>query len=246
MKLVALAVYPLGLALLFLVVGLVLRRSWRVPVALAFVLLWLAAAPVTANLLARQLETQYLPTPVEDIASADVAIVLGGIMGQPLPPAVDADLGDAVDRVIMAWRLWKANKVSAILVSGGNLPWTEAVAPEGELIARFLVELGVPRSAIVVEGESGNTHENAVKSARLFQTHGWESALLVTSAAHMPRALATFEKAGIDATPVSTDFHVRAVESVLDFLPEAEALATTTSVVKEWVGLAYYRLVGWA
>jgi uncharacterized SAM-binding protein YcdF (DUF218 family) len=63
----------------------------------------------------------------------------------------------------------------------------------------------------------------------------------------MPRALAAFERVGIRAVPVPTDFHVGGGgDTVLDFLPDVEALGRTTSVVREWLGLLYYRLRGWA
>ena len=51
-------------------------------------------------------------------------------------------------------------------MSGGNLPWDSTVEPEVVYVADLLVELGVPRTDLVLEGESRNTRENAVKTAR--------------------------------------------------------------------------------
>lgn len=130
-----------------------------------------------------------------------------------------------------------------IVVSGGNLPWHAGASPEAELAADLLVELGVPSSAIIVEVQSRNTYENAVNTAAIFEERGWTSGLLVTSAVHMPRALATFRKARLDLVPVSTDVQVRfpLYDTVLDFLPDAEALEQTTSAMKEIIGSAVYR-----
>ena len=77
--------------------------------------------------------------------------------------------------------------------------------------------------------------------------HGLQRVLLVTSALHMPRALATFKSAGIDAVPATTDFTVTDKDhrTVIDFLHDAEALSRTTAAFKEYVGYAYYWWGGW-
>jgi uncharacterized SAM-binding protein YcdF (DUF218 family) len=63
----------------------------------------------------------------------------------------------------------------------------------------------------------------------------------------MPRALATFQSAGIDATPAATDFRVAHQDrrTAIDFLPDAEALLHTTDAIKEYIGYAYYWWKGW-
>ena len=120
--------------------------------------------------------------------------------------------------------------------------------PQAELIADFLVELGVPRTALILETASRNTRESAVNTAAIFKEHGWRTGLLVTSGAHMPRALAAFQKLGLDVTPAATDIHARPLKSVglFDLLPDAEALVRTTSAIKEMIGLSIYSLRGWA
>ena len=182
------------------------------------------------------------------LPQSDVVIVLGGVLGQPLPPQIAADLGDPVDRIIHALRIYRAGKAPLIAISGGNLPWQDAIAPESQLIADLLIELGAPRSALILETASRNTRESAVNTAAIFKEHGWRTGLLVTSGAHMPRALAAFQKLGLDVTPAATDIHARPIKSVslLDLLPDAEALVRTTSAIKEMMGLCFYRLHGWA
>jgi vancomycin permeability regulator SanA len=85
-------------------------------------------------------------------SSGDVAIVLGGSIGQPLPPRITPDLSEAADRVLDAARLFRAGKVDWILVSGGNLPWQAGVKPEVQLVSDLLVEFGVRPDAIVQDG----------------------------------------------------------------------------------------------
>ena len=95
-KLLPIFVYPLGLAIVLGVIALVLgKRIGRVVLALALVLLCVASMPVSSSWLLGQLEAEYPPVPIETLPHADVAIVLGGSIGQPLPPRITSDLSDA-------------------------------------------------------------------------------------------------------------------------------------------------------
>ena len=104
----------------------------------------------------------------------------------------------------------------------------------------LMEEWGVPGGSIHAEGGSRNTHENAVFTRQLLVEQGLHRVLLVTSAMHMRRALATFTSAGIDAVPAATDYTVtyRDHRTVIDFLPDARALSRTTDAIKEYIGYA--------
>jgi len=252
-KLLPVFVYPLGAAITLAAIALFLsstrfRKLGRVLLGATLLALWVSSTPVFANWLGWRLEKQYPPRPMEELPQGDVIILLGGILAQPLPPRTRPDLGETGDRLLEALRLYQSGKADRIIVTGGNLPWQAAVAPEAELIADLLVELGAPRSALVLETASRNTYENAVNTAAILDKNGWRSGLLVTSAAHMPRALATFAKAGIEVTSASADIRVRLplYDGMLDFLPDAEALSRTTASMKEWIGLRVYKQRNWA
>jgi uncharacterized SAM-binding protein YcdF (DUF218 family) len=246
-KLLPIVIYPLGLviSLVFmagLCVALKLWRSAISSIAAAFLLLWVCSTPIFASWALGTLERQYPAKAMAEIPEAEVAIVLGGAIAQPLPPRAVADLTGASDRVLHAARLYKAGKARRILVSAGNLPWLGSVKPEAELIRELLIEWGVPLSAIEIAGGSRNTFENALEIKEIWSRSGFKSALLVTSAAHMPRAMAVFRRAGLPVIACTTD--VRAVElssSILHWLPNAADLAVTTEAMKEWIGYWTYR-----
>jgi len=207
----------------------------------ALVTLWIAATPAFANWLNWQLESQFSPLNADRLPQSDVIIVLGGVLAQPTPPSVAADLGDPADRLIHALRLYRTKRAPIIVISSG--------APEAQLIADFFMELGVPPSALMLETRSQNTHENAINTAAIFKQHGWRTGLLVTSGAHMPRALAAFRHEGLDVTPAATDLHSEPPDLIIrlsDILPDVGALSRTTGGIKETMGLCYYRLRGWA
>jgi len=250
-KLLPIFVYPLGLSLSLLAASMTgallsFRRLKIFAFAGAVLILWVSSTPLVAEWAASSLERQYPAKPIAETPTAEVAIVLGGAVGQPLPPRVEAGLSEASDRVLHAARLYKAGRVKRILVTAGNIPWVSSVKPEAELIKDLLMEWGVPSEAIELASQSRNTYENALEIKNIWQREGFGSALLVTSATHMPRAMATFLRAGLPVEASTAD--VRIVESANPFalLPDAGALGTSTNAMKEWLGLLVYRLRGWA
>src|SRR5262249_45974540 len=82
----------------------------------------------------------------------------------------------------------------------------------------------------------------------IFKARGWRSGILVTSAAHMPRALAAFQRVGLNVVPATTSVSEGPIQfdGRLDLKMDNEALRRTTEAVKEIVGLLIYRFLGWA
>ena len=250
-KLIPLFIYPLGFTLVVSILAMgILRLSprWaRFLLLVAVGVLWVASMPIVADYLNWPLERQYPPVAVEDTPTADAIVVLGGGVSGPAPPRLTLDLSDAADRVLHAARLYRAGKAPVVVVSGGVIPWLGLDIPEASSMQKLLQEWGVPGGSIHAEGASRNTHENAVFTRQLLVEQGLQRVLLVTSAMHMRRALATFTSAGIDAVPAATDYTVtyRDHRTVIDFLPDAKALSRTTDAIKEYIGYAYYRWRGW-
>jgi uncharacterized SAM-binding protein YcdF (DUF218 family) len=251
-KLTALLVLPLGMAIVAALLAAFALLLGRNKLALGLIVaqvsgLWLCAAPVTAEWLVAGSERSYLPLPVVRSESADAAVVLGGGLGAAVPPRVVADLGSAADRVLHAARLYRAGKVGKIIVSGGFIPWRGVPISEAATMRDLLLEWGVPASAVIMEGASRNTRENAINTRELLEVNQIDSVLLVTSALHMRRALASFRGVGIDAVPSPTDYLVIDLGSrpFIDYLPSAEALALTSLWAKEVIGYQYYSWRGW-
>jgi uncharacterized SAM-binding protein YcdF (DUF218 family) len=101
----------------------------------------------------------------------------------------------ASERARRAAELWKDGAAPRILVTGGPVH----DLPEADAIAGYLVELGVPESAVVLERVSRNTRENAELTAKMGLPQGWRSALLVTQRFHSRRAQREFNRAGFEA-----------------------------------------------
>lgn len=251
-KILPIAAMPLSIVLILLLAALLVitrghRRFGMACLAVSMGLLWLTSTPWLAISLLRSLESQFPPVPMDRVPRAGCIVVLGGVVRGPIPPRITPDLNESVDRVYYAAQLHRANKARRIIVTAGNQPWSASPRLEADLIRDLLAEWGVPEGAIHLERDSRNTRENAVNSKPLLDSIGCRDPLLVTSAAHMPRALAAFRAVGIEAIPVSTDVRVvdRERLALMDFFPDATALAMTSDALREWIGRAYYRWKGW-
>ena len=149
---------------------------------------------------------------------------------------------------MQAFRLYRAAKAPLILVSGGEVPGLgKGTQTEAEAARTVLLEWGVPDTAILVEKQSKSTAENATRSRDLLAARGIKRALLVTSAAHMPRAVGVFRKAGLEVSPCPTDYLTGWAQPDLPFriLPDPSALNDSTIALHEYAGLLIYRIRGW-
>lgn len=250
-------IYPLGLAMLLIVLALVLRRRPRLRTGIeiaALALLLVTSNQLFASWLARSLEWQYLP-PAE-IPHTDVIVLLGGGTEPQQPPRDFPELNGAGDRLLHAAQLYQQGKAPAILASGGNITWLEnrATTPASDM-AEILQLMGVPAGAIWQENQSQNTYENALFCARILKEKGITRVILVTSAMHMPRSVALFRKQGIEVIPSPADFSIttqgwQEMSSTpgawaVHLLPEAGSLSTISAVLKEYIGMFVYHLRGW-
>ena len=251
-KVLPLLLMPLSICVLALLVALFLllagkRRPSVFCLMAAVIVLWVSSLPAVADKMLWSLESQYKPVPVEQVPPGDCIIVLGGALGVAQAPRVEIELTDAVDRVYQAARLFRLGKGRTIIVTAGNQPWTQKTVPEAVLIKNLLVEWGVPPGAVVLDVNSRTTRENALYGDKLLHLNECHSGLLVTSAWHMPRAMATFRSVGQNLIPVPVD--VRFVPSsgggFSRFIPRADALAATSQALYEWMGIWVYRWKGW-
>ena len=239
---------PFSLVLLLLVCALLLRK-WRTrALGAAFVLLLIPASPLVSNFLVGTLERQYPDNGVEALPSADAIVVLGGTIHIPDRTHPSSHLIDPSDRLLVALRLYRAQKAPLIVCSGGNLALFGQAnkLPEAEVMSSLLEEWGVPKDAILAEGGSVNTRENAILSKQRLASRNVHKILLVTSAMHVPRALATFRKAGFEVIPAPADFLSGWDGNALDWIPNPQSMIDSERALREWLGLWTYRIRGWA
>ncbi len=240
-RLLPLALSPIALIML-LMAWAAYRRS-RIAASLAIALLYAASVPVLSDPLFRAVEQQQLRLMPEAVAPAQAVVVLSGMMlnisGQQ---TVVPEWGDAADRFFGGVELYAAGKAPRLVFTGGLLPWQGDQEPEGQVLRRMALRLGVPASAMMVSGRAQNTEQESAAVRRLLEP-GVQRIVLVTSAFHMSRAKRLFEQAGFVVTPYPVDFRVEVRGTTpMDYLPEARAFWRTDLAVRELLGRGYYAL----
>jgi uncharacterized SAM-binding protein YcdF (DUF218 family) len=241
---------PVGVTLLLVLAGLLVRRRALIWTGIA--VLWLSSTPVVSRLAVRATEGWAERGLAADASDADAIVVLSeGRVVAPGKAAV-SEWNDA-DRFFGGLELFKAGKSPLLVFTGGAAPWEPNAALEGDILAGYAKELGVPEGQIAKTPRVTNTAEEAVAVATLLRGRlsgptwrgGPPRILLVTSAFHMPRARRLFERAGMSVIPFPVDFQVLlgGTVSVLAFLPTASALQQTEMAMREWYGRLFYFVV---
>lgn len=250
-KFITWAASPVGLLCLCALLGWLATKIWStrrwgaIVVALGIVQLAVFALPITAYWLNRGLEQRAHDLTRGNIGGPYVAILLlGGLTNStnsPQNPTWQANLTEASDRAVHAAKLWHQKLAPRIIVSGGTWPSEPPKPPEARWMSDFLVDLGVPDATIFKESQSTTTRENMRMTASLMQQKGWQGRLaLVTSASHTPRAVANAMSAGLTVDAFPTDWQASTMlGQPLFWLPDAEALQSSTRALKEWIAIMW-------
>ncbi len=210
------------------------RRQTRLAVAIFFVtfLFYLASTSYISGILIGRLEDAY--TPPNHLPNADVIVVLGGGATSDTPDVTGTGTLCSIpaNRLLTAVRLQKKLDIP-IIVSGGQI--YEDSGREADIARRILKELGVSEDMIILENKSLNTTQNAQYTANILKARNLKKPLVVTSAFHMERAVANFEKLNVDVIPYPCDFMVNK-EKVFHYnklAPSSQALEFTAMYMQE-------------
>ena len=174
----------------------------------------------------------------------DGIILLGGAVDPVLTLAHgQVALNEAGDRITETFILAKRYPDSRILLSGGNGRLLPVGMSEAKTTEDLLVEMGVDEHRLVIEDRSRDTYENAVFSKEVADPKTGETWILVTSAAHMPRAVGCFRHAGWEILPYPVDYQPNG-RWRFDYLDLGGSLVLFARAAHEWLGLASYYLTG--
>lgn len=234
---------PIGVVFLLLLLALWQQKRW--PAVLATVVLYLSSISVTGNALISLLESRYPPVPIAQAGTGDAIVVLSGIFGPAAQPGYLVNLGESVERLEGGIVLCKTAVAPWLVFTGGRIPWEGQSRVEGEVSRDAAIARGVPAEKLLVTGEASNTADEARAVAELVRIRGWKRVILVTTAWHMPRAVWLFRRAGVECSAFPVDFRVDPgrTTTLLDFLPNARALADTETALREVYGNLFYRVV---
>lgn len=132
-----------------------------------------------------------------------------------------------------------------IFTGGSGRLNPETKMRDSEVAKQVLTDLGLPLERLVFEDQSRNTYENAVKSRDLIKPTPQQKWLLVTSAYHMPRAMAVFRKAGWNVEPAPGDYLTDGKFTGKLQFNAVDHLYEMHTAMHEYIGLLAYRLMGY-
>ena len=222
------------------------RRRGLLALAGTWILMLLLSMPIVSQFLLRTLETPYPPVKTLPNDVDGIVVLGGGLLApdeyrpEPLPTQ------SSYNRCRQAARLYKQWPVP-VIVCGGATEKEDTPTSEAEVMAATLIQLGVKSSDVILESSSQNTQQNAAAARKVIGKMKLEKVALVTGARHMRRAVACFRKQEIEVIATPSSGHSGQLLGEFDesFVPKCESMLKTSAVVKEWVGLVYYRMRGW-
>ena len=242
---------PPGIILVLLAMAFFMVRGTlgRLLLFLSWSLLLLMSLPGLALPLIGKLE----PYPALELDSKTVHGAVNGaeaivVLGAGIYSSASEYGGDTVDarsleRARYAAWLHRRTGLPIYVVGGGGRQ-----APGPQMVRVLEQEFGVPVAGL--EQESRSTRENAELAAPMLRAAGIDRVLLVTHAWHMPRAVDSFRRAGVDVVPAPTYFAYRQNEDddetwqdrYTDWLPQASALSLSYYAIHEFLGQVFYTL----
>jgi len=226
-------------ALIFLVRG----RKGAVPMLwLGLLLMGLLGFRAVPDALLRALESRFAVPAPATVGAHQGVIVLGGAVGHPdsFLAHGQVPLGEAAERMTVPVGLMRKHPHLQLVFSGGEGRLLTTGTTESVLAQAFYEEQGLDMRRVTFEDGSRTTRENAQQVAQLLGKACAEPWLLVTSAWHMPRALAEFEAVGCAVTPYPVDFRTGASTPWTDY-SMAFSLVRWQLALHEWLGLWVYR-----
>ena len=226
-----------------------LSFRWR---RTGLVLVWTAAlgllligfGPI-GSMLIRPLEDRF-PRPPNDMPEPTGIIVLGGIVSSVGAPRGAIALTQDGERLSEAASLAHRYPNARIVFSGGTFGNLPEASTEAFMAKRFLTELGVEESRIVLETRSLSTAQNAAFTSELLKPEPGQRWLLVTSASHMPRAVGSFRGVRFPVIPFPVGYTTSGLSG--DYwairLEASTSLVRADVAVHEWLGLVIYWFMG--
>lgn len=241
-KIISQFFFPLPLSLSICLIGLSLlwftrkQRTGKVLVTTGVCLLLLFSFNPVANALLFPLEAKYAPYAGLSNNPPQFIVVLGGGHGPDARLSATSRLSDeSLKRLIEGILLHRTSPNSKLLLSGGS--WLGRTS-DAEVMADVAKRLGVGDADLILEQESHDTKNQSLLLRPVVHTNRF---ILVTSAAHMPRSMALFRKAGMHPIAAPVDHRVKKSDMKDPHLycPHGSVLRKSETAIYEYLGLVW-------
>ncbi len=245
-KIVAPLFFPLSLCLEILLAGVFLlwftrrQKTGKIIVSMGVVFLIALSYGVASEMLLRPLEYKYPPlADVSVVSDVKWVVVLGGGHAPDAHLPVTGQLSEAsLVRLVEGIRIHRKLPQSKLVLSGGGVFST---VTEAKVMADVAVALGMDAKDLVLESVSKDTKDQA---RLIHKIVGDNRFVLVTSAAHMPRSTALFEKRGMHPMPAPIGHRIKERQKITPaiFFPSAGQIEKIEQAFHEYLGLVWARL----
>lgn len=223
------------------------NKPWaKGTLAIGLVWLFIISTPFIPRLLLSSLEQHYqvLSQPKTEAIQQPVNILVLGSgyqfqqdlsNTQMLHPSGLARLAEAI-------RISQILPETSLIFSGynGRQPW-----PQAEIGAGAATELGINPNIIYTIPEPWNTRDEARRYKERYCIA--DSFILITDAAHMPRAMYHFKKAGLNPIPAPCNLRIKKNDipkTLSYYLPSSQNITYTEILFHEYLGLLWAKLGG--
>lgn len=176
------------------------KRWVRSGLLIALLLMVFFSTGFIPNALTRYLEDQYQPVAKVDPSVHWVVVFSGGQSDRENIPANAILYSASIKRLVEGVRLYRQLPHAKLLLSGGGYG---AMTPEASRLATLAAWFAIPSTDIVLEKKSINTADEAVEIKQWLHDKPF---YLVTSAIHMPRAMALCKNQGLNPIAAPTDY----------------------------------------
>jgi uncharacterized SAM-binding protein YcdF (DUF218 family) len=241
---------PLTIISILIVIGaLYVRKKWgKISLWTGILLLWFFSNQFIANQAMLAWEHDFKA--FDKIKTYEIGIVLTGVTNLSKTAYDRTFFQKGADRITHALQLYRMGKIKKILITGGQGLNPTNTNTEAKLLKDFLLMTGVPETDVMIEELAKNTRENALFTKEFLEKNGVDTNqefLLITSAFHMTRAKGCFDKVGLKTETFPTDYYSHDTKYDLPafIYPEPASIEHWHKLVKEWIGILVYKMVGY-
>ncbi|PHQ81260.1 MAG: envelope biogenesis factor ElyC [Coxiella sp. (in: Bacteria)] len=246
-KVIGSLLLPLPIALSLLVIGLLFFWFSRKKIVAGYflsagvlVLLVFSFGLIPTTLL-NTLEDRYQPITTLPTNIHKIVVLGGGVRRNTNAPPNTQLSSASLSRLIEGVRLYRLyaekHQAETLVLSGGRVFGRPA---EAGIMQNIAVILGVKPTDIVLEAGSRDTAEEAKYLKQQLSTQPF---LLVTSAYHMPRAIAIFKRLGLHPIAAPSQYITeRGKRDFSYYVPNSKYLVMDDIAIHEYLGQLWAKL----
>jgi len=230
---------PLPVVLMLFLFALILlfftqkQKLAKFNLLLSFILLFLFSFMPVSEQLVQSLERKYPPI-MQPAQNFKYILLLGsGGIADPSLPVTGQLSAVALSRFVEALRLYHANPNAILVVSGGNFGDLKSHAL---LLQELAITMNIAKDKIIRLDNTLDTDDEAKQMSQIIKGH---SAVLVTSATHMPRSMRLFHKYNTSPIPAPANYLAKNRSGETPYyyyLPSSDYLDKTKVAWHEYIG----------